>query len=134
MLSFASDYTEGAHEQILKRLTETNMEQLPGYGSDDYCMRAKEKIRMACGCPDAQVFFLVGGTQTNAIVIDTMLAGYEGVVAAKTGHVSVHEAGAIEHSGHKVLEIGETQGKIRAEELSAYLKNFWKDESYDYFV
>ena len=134
MLSFASDYTEGAHEQILKRLAETNMEQLPGYGSDDYCMRAKEKIRMACGCPDAQVFFLVGGTQTNAIVIDTMLASYEGVVAAKTGHVSVHEAGAIEHSGHKVLEIGETQGKIRMEELSAYLKNFWKDENREHMV
>lgn len=134
MLSFASDYTEGAHEQILKRLIETNMEQLPGYGSDEYCERAIEKIRMACGCPDAQVFFLVGGTQTNAIVIDTMLESYEGVVAARTGHVSVHEAGAIEHSGHKVLEIGEMQGKICAEELSSYLERFWNDENHEHMV
>lgn len=134
MLSFASDYTEGAHEQILRRLLETNMEQLPGYGNDDYCTCAKEKIRAACNCPDAEVFFLVGGTQTNAIVIDTMLESYEGVVAARTGHVSVHEAGAIEHSGHKVLEISEKQGKICAGMLSDYLGNFWNDENHEHMV
>lgn len=83
MLSFECDYTEGAHEKILARLLETNMEQLPGYGNDFYCQQAKEKIRKACGCPEAEIFFTLGGTQTNDIVIDSMLHAYEGVVAAK---------------------------------------------------
>lgn len=134
MLSFACDYAEGAHEKVLARLLETNMEQLPGYGSDDYCEMAKEKIRKACNCPDAQIFFLVGGTQTNDVVIDSMLRRYEGVVAAKTGHVSVHEAGAIEHSGHKVLTLPEHQGKIDAGELETLLKEFWSDENYEHMV
>lgn len=134
MLSFACDYAEGAHEKVLARLLETNMEQLPGYGSDDYCELAKEKIRKACNCQDAQIFFLVGGTQTNDVVIDSMLQRYEGVVAAKTGHVSVHEAGAIEHSGHKVLTLPEHQGKIDAGELETLLKEFWSDENYEHMV
>ena len=91
MLSFESDYVEGAHEQILARLAETNLEQLSGYGNDPYCDQAKEKIRQACDCPDADIYFLVGGTQTNLTVIDGMLAPYEGVIAADTGHVNVHE-------------------------------------------
>lgn len=91
MLSFESDYVEGAHERILQRLVETNLEQLSGYGQDPYCQRAKEKIREECECPEAQIFFLVGGTQTNTVAIDSMLRSYEGVVAAKTGHVSTHE-------------------------------------------
>ena len=99
MLSFESDYIAGAHPEILKRLTETNLESLPGYGNDHYCTSAKEKIRKACDCPEAEVEFLVGGTQTNAVVIASMLKDYEGVVAAYTGHVSVHEAGAIEYTG-----------------------------------
>ena len=86
MLSFESDYVEGAHELILKRLMETNLEQLSGYGADPYCAQAKEKIREACECPDADIYFLVGGTQTNQTVIDGMLASYEGVIAAETGH------------------------------------------------
>ena len=92
MISFESDYVEGAHEQILKRLTETNLEKLTGYGQDWYCERAKEKIREACQCPEAEIFFLTGGTQTNMIAIDSMLKSYEGVAAAKTGHISAHEA------------------------------------------
>lgn len=96
MISFENDYIQGAHPDVLKRLLETNMEPLSGYGSDPYCESAREKIRRACGCVEADVFFLVGGTQTNAVVIDGMLGGYEGVVAAETGHVAVHEAGAVE--------------------------------------
>ena len=92
MISLQNDYSEGAHPQILKRLAEINLEQNPGYCSDAYCTGAAEKIRKACACPEAEVFFLVGGTQTNQVVIDTMLAPYEGVVAARTGHVSTHEA------------------------------------------
>lgn len=134
MLSFESDYVEGAHERILQRLTETNLEQLSGYGQDCYCQRAKEKIRKACECPDAQIFFLVGGTQTNTVAIDAFLKSYEGVVAAKTGHVSTHEAGAIEYHGHKVLELPEHQGKIRGNELKALLESFWQDENHEHMV
>lgn len=134
MLSFESDYIQGAHEKIMERLMETNMERLSGYGVDPYCQSAKEKIKKACGCPDADVFFLVGGTQTNATVIDTMLKKYEGVVAAVTGHVSVHEAGAIEYTGHKVLEIPQHQGKIDAVELENYIDCFYGDENYEHMV
>ncbi len=134
MLSFESDYTEGAHEAILRRLAETNLEQWPGYGGDFYSERAAEKIRQACGCPQAQVFFLVGGTQANLVVIDALLQSYEGVVAAKTGHVSVHEAGAIEYTGHKVLELAQKEGKICGEDLQKFLESFWQDESHEHMV
>ena len=109
MISFASDYIAGAHPVIMQRLLETNMENLSGYGTDQYCAQAKEKIKQAFQCPDGEVFFLVGGTQTNQVIISTMLAPYEGVIAAKTGHVSVHEAGAIEYSGHKVIELDDQE-------------------------
>lgn len=134
MLSFENDYVEGAHEAILKRLIETNLEQLPGYGTDHYCTEAKKKIQRACECPDADIYFLVGGTQTNATVIDGLLAPYEGVVAASTGHVSVHEAGAIEYTGHKVLTLPEHNGKIRAEDLETLLRTFWEDSSREHMV
>ena len=114
MLSFTSDYIAGAHPVIMQRLLETNMENLSGYGTDKYCDHAKEKIKQTFCCPDGEVFFLVGGTQTNQVIISTMLAPYEGVIAAKTGHVSVHEAGAIEYSGHKVIELEEKDGKLAA--------------------
>lgn len=134
MLSFENDYTEGAHERILQRLLDTNLEQLSGYGNDPYCESAKIKIREACQCPQAEISFLVGGTQTNAIVIDALLKRYEGVVAAKTGHVSVHEAGAIEYTGHKVLGIPQNGGKISAGTLESYLQEFWKDENHEHMV
>lgn len=134
MLSFESDYVEGAHERILQRLIETNLEQLSGYGQDRYCARAKEKIRQACECPGAEIFFMTGGTQTNMITIDALLKSYEGVAAAKTGHVSTHEAGAVEFHGHKVLELPEHQGKICAKELGALLKSFWQDENHEHMV
>ena len=134
MLSFECDYSRGAHERILSRLAETSQTNFPGYGSDSLCESAKEKIRAACGCPEAEVFFLVGGTQTNAIVISSVLRPYEGVVAAKTGHVSVHEAGAIECTGHKVLELPEHDGKIDAGELKQYIEDFYHDGNYEHMV
>ena len=134
MLSFENDYSEGAHPKILQRFMETNMEQVPGYGNDPYCESAKAKIREACNCPEAEIFFLVGGTQTNAVVIDSMLQAYEGVVSAQTGHVNAHEAGAIEYTGHKVLSIPQYEGKMKASDLEAYLKTFWQDESHEHMV
>lgn len=134
MLSFESDYTVGAHEKILSRMQELNMVQQKGYGGDGICESAKDKIRKACGCEEAQIHFLVGGTQTNSIVIASMLERYEGVVAAQTGHVSVHEAGAIEYTGHKVLEIPGHDGKIDAGELSGWLKTFWEDGNREHMV
>ena len=134
MLSFECDYTEGAHERILQRLAEANREHLSGYGSDRYCESAKEKIRRECQCTQAEISLLVGGTQTNAVVIDAMLKSYEGVVAVKTGHVNVHEAGAIEYTGHKVMEIPQHEGKMDAGELEAYLESFWSDVDYEHMV
>lgn len=134
MFSFECDYAEGAHEKILKRLLETNMEQLPGYGEDHYCQSAKEKIREACGCPQADVWFVTGGTQTNALVIDAMLDRFEGVVSAETGHVNVHESGAIEYTGHKVLELPAHDGKIDAGELEEYLEEFWQNDTREHMV
>lgn len=134
MLSFENDYSEGAHAQIIQKLIETNYEQTPGYGSDNYCRQAKEKIRTACACPEAEIFFLVGGTQTNAVVIDSLLHSYEGVVSARTGHVALHEAGAIEYTGHKVLELPGHDGKMHADDLKNYLAAFYLDASYDHMV
>lgn len=134
MISFTCDYSEGAHPKILERLAATNLEQLPGYGVDHYCESAKEKIREACDAPQAGIFFLVGGTQTNSTVIAAMLRDYEGVVAAETGHIGVHEAGAVEYTGHKVLTIPGHQGKIEASELRAYLTAATTDPNYEHMV
>ncbi len=134
MLSFESDYTEGAHERILHRLMETNLEQLSGYGADPYCRSAKEKIREACACPEAEIYFLAGGTQTNAIVIDALSDRYEGVISADTGHINGHEAGAIEFTGHKVLSIKGHEGKLRAADLDQYVKDFRNDQNHDHMV
>ena len=103
MLHFDSDYMEGAHPAVMRQLCETNLEQTVGYGSDEYTKRAKQKVKEAIGMPEAEVHFLVGGTQTNATVIDGLLRPHEGVLAAETAHINVHESGAIEASGHKVL-------------------------------
>ncbi len=134
MLSFENDYSQGAHEKILQRLVETNREAASGYGTDPYTESAKEKIRQVCNCPDAEVHFLVGGTQTNQNVIDAMLEGYEGVVAAVTGHVSQHEAGAIEYSGHKVLNLSQKDGKVEADVLEQYFAGFYADENHEHMV
>ena len=134
MLSFENDYAEGAHEQVLRRLIETNLEQQPGYSEDDYCQSAKEKIREACQCPHADIYFLMGGTQTNAAAIDGLLGPCQGVVSAQTGHVNQHEAGAIEYTGHKVLPLPAHNGKIDAGELRAFLEAFYADPSHAHMV
>ena len=134
MLYFSSDYMEGCHPNILRRLSEINMDKNPGYGTDAICESAKNKIRAACGKPDAEVYFLVGGTQTNAVVIKSMLRSYEGVVAAATGHVAVHEAGAIEAGGHKVPTLPEHNGKLDAAEVEEYIATFYKDANHEHMV
>ncbi|BDR59277.1 threonine aldolase family protein [Xylocopilactobacillus apicola] len=134
MISFENDYSEGAHPQVLERLVATNMVQEPGYGSDEYSKQAAQKIREVIECPEAQIRFLVGGTQTNQVVIDSLLTKYEGVIAAETGHVSVHEAGAIEYSGHKVLTIPATDGKISAQAVDDYCQTFYDDANHDHMV
>ncbi len=134
MISFENDYSAGAHPKLLQRLIETNMEPLPGYGMDHYCENAIRKIQEACGCPKAQIYFLEGGTQTNAVVISAMLKSCEGVIAAETGHVNTHEAGAIEYTGHKVLTLPEHQGKLDAGELKAYMEKFYGDENHEHEV
>ena len=134
MLSFLSDYTEGAHPKVLEHLMELNMVSLPGYGDDELTQAAKAKICAACGRDDLEIQFLVGGTQTNQVAIDSMLQSYEGVISADTGHINVHEAGAIEYSGHRVLPIPHVQGKIMAEDLEKYMEAFVNDEVREHLV
>ncbi|WP_273370562.1 threonine aldolase family protein [Alistipes megaguti] len=134
MLHFDCDYMEGAHPEVMRRLLETNLEQTPGYGCDPHTERARELIRQACGAPQAEVHFLVGGTQTNATVIDGLLRRHEGVLAAESGHINVHEAGAIEAAGHKVLTLPSHEGKIRAEEIDRWIEEFYRDETWPHMV
>lgn len=134
MIHFDSDYMAGAHPEILEALVRTNLEHTAGYGNDPYTAEAKALIRKAVGVEDAQVFFLVGGTQTNATVIDGILARHEGVIAADSGHIAVHESGAIEASGHKVLTLPHHEGKLRAEEVERYIEDFYADETYPHMV
>ena len=134
MLSFVNDYSEGCHEKILEKLVEVNREIVSGYGEDKYCVSAKEKIRKAIDCETADIFFLYGGTQTNQVAIDCFLEPYEAVVAATTGHVSLHEAGAIEFSGHKVIELPGKEGKLEADVVDKYLKGFFEDDNKDHMI
>lgn len=134
MLHFDCDYMEGAHPLIMRRLAETNLEQTPGYGNDPYTNQAKNIIAKACGLNDAKIYFLVGGTQTNATVIDGILAHHEGVMAAENGHINVHEAGAIEASGHKVLTLPSHEGKVSADDVRKYITDFYRDETYEHMV
>ena len=134
MLYFENDYCEGAHPAILQKLTQTNLEKVPGYGTDPYCASAREKIRAACGCPTADVSFISGGTQTNAIVIASMLQRWQGVLAAATGHVAGHEAGAIEYTGHKVISLPAHQGKVAAADVRDWCKTFYADANHDHMV
>ncbi len=134
MIHFDTDYMEGAHPEVMRRLLETNMEQTAGYGNDVYTGQAKELVCQACGKPDAAVYFLVGGTQTNATVIDGLLARHEGVLATETAHINVHEAGAIEASGHKVLVLPSHDGKLDAADVERYIDDFYRDETYAHMV
>lgn len=133
-MHFDTDYMEGSHPDVMRRLLETNLEQTVGYGSDPYTQRAKDLIRKACGVPEAGVHFLVGGTQTNSTVIDGLLRQHEGVIAAETAHINVHESGAIEATGHKVLTLPQHNGKLEAEEVERYITDFYRDETYEHMV
>ncbi len=134
MLHFECDYVAGCHPAVLQRLVETNLEPLSGYGDDPYCASAKAKIAAACGDPGYAVELLTGGTQTNAIVIASMLHDYEGVLCADTGHIHVHEAGAVEYAGHKLLTLPNHLGKIDAEELRIWLETFYADGNREHMV
>ena len=130
MIHFNSDYLEGAHPSIMKRLAETNMAQSVGYSEDEYCAAAREKIKAACEAPDADVHFLVGGTQTNTTVIASILRPYQGVIAPTSGHINCHETGAIESTGHKVLALPTDNGKITAQQIEEYY--LWHHTSPDF--
>ena len=134
MLYFENDYCEGAHPAILQKLTETNFEKVPGYGTDPYCASACDKIRAACACPEADVTFISGGTQTNAIVIASMLQRWQGVLAAATGHVAAHEAGAIEYTSHKVISLPAHEGKVSAADVRDWCATFYADANHDHMV
>lgn len=131
-ISLACDYQKGAHPEILKRLCDLNGLNFTGYGLDDICKSAADKIRLACNCKNAEVKFLVGGTQTNSTVIDALLKSYQGVISAETGHINVHEAGTVEHSGHKVITLPHKNGKIEASKLAAYLEDFFADDNHEH--
>lgn len=134
MISFTSDYTEGAHSEILKRLQDTNFCQEPGYGEDSFSEDARRLIREALGRPEASVFFLVGGTQTNSTVIDAVIPHYGAVIAAETGHIAVHESGAVELSGHKVITLPSHEGKMAAGDLQSYLETFYADGAWPHMA
>ena len=134
MLHFECDYNEGAHPKILERLMETNLEQLPGYGKDEHCERAKNLIRKACGLPQSTIEFLTGGTQANQIVIAAILKPYQGVICADTGHINTHETGAVEATGHKVLALPSTDGKITAQQIAKLCSSHWTDPNHEHTV
>jgi len=132
MISFESDYNNGAHPRVLEHLLATNDERTPGYGFDRFSERAKERIREACETPKAEIYFLPGGTQTNATAIDGMLLSHEAVICAETGHIAVHEATAVEASGHKVITLPSHDGRLWAADLERFMRVFEADESRDH--
>lgn len=134
MIYFDTDYNNGLHPQLLERLAQTNDTKTVGYGFDEFTISAKEKIRQACQCPEADVFLLVGGTQTNSTVISALLHPVEGVVCADTGHINVHEAGAVEYTGHKVIALPNHDGKVVVEDLVKCLDDFDADPTADHCV
>ena len=134
MISFECDYNNGAHPKVLENLIKYNNEKPTPYGFDAFSERAKERIRQAIGMPDAQIFFLTGGTQTNATTIDSMLYQYEGVICVGSGHINVHEAGAVEFTEHKIITIADTEGKMEAKVLDKYLDDYMHDGNKDHAV
>ncbi|MBR3514404.1 MAG: amino acid lyase [Bacteroidaceae bacterium] len=146
MVHLESDYNNGAHEVVLRHFLETNTERSQSYGDDRFSQQARASIREACGAPDAQVYFLAGGTQTNATIIDSVLQPYEGVLCCETAHINVHEAGAVEFTGHKVLVVrpnqqeadhagsGTSDGKLHATDLRAWLENYFADDTAEHMV
>lgn len=134
MYQFQCDYAEGAHPRIMERLLETNMEQTVGYGEDRYCDLARSAIRKVAGREDADVHFLVGGTQANATVISSILRPYQGVLCASTGHINVHETGAIEHSGHKVLALESEDGLLAADTVRKAMEEHYAEDGPEHTV
>lgn len=134
MIRFNSDYTEGAHPKVLEKLIQTNLEQTTGYGEDPYCLKAAQLIKDKCACQDADVHFLVGGTQTNLTLISTALRPHQGAISAESGHINVHESGAIEATGHKVLTVPSDNGKLTAAQVQKVYDEHFHDESFEHMV
>ena len=134
MISFECDYNNGAHPKVLENLVKYNDAKPTPYGFDVFSERAKDRIREAIGMPDAQIFFLTGGTQTNATTIDSLLYQYEGVICVGSGHINVHEAGAVEFTEHKIITIPDALGKMEAKALDKYLDDFYHDGNRDHAV
>ena len=134
MIYFHNDYSEGCHAKVLQKLIETNLEQTPGYGTDEYCLSASRKIKAACGREDLDVHFLVGGTQANLTVIDAALRPHQGVLCAVSGHINVHETGAVEATGHKVLPLPSQDAKVTAAQIEAAVKAHREDDSFEHTV
>lgn len=133
-MHFDSDYMNICHPLILQRMAETQSESFPGYGTDALCQSAKNRIRHYCQCPEAEIFFLAGGTQTNQVVLDALLRSHEGVLAADTAHIATHESGAIEFTGHKVLPLITTNGKISAQQVDEYVNTYFSDPNWEHIV
>lgn len=134
MIHFDCDYMAGAHPEVLQAIIDNNATQTSGYGCDDFCERAKQLIREACEAPEASVYLLIGGTQTNSTVLDALLDRTEGVLCAETGHINAHEAGAVELFGHKVIGLPSCEGKLKAEDVDRYLRDFYSDDTYEHMV
>lgn len=134
MIRFECDYGEGCHPSILEALSATNLTQTPGYGEDEHCARARELIRAACEAPEADVHFLVGGTQANATVISAALRPHQGALSAVTGHINCHETGAIEATGHKVIPLPSADGKLTAAQVEQAWKTHWEDVTHEHIV
>ena len=134
MIYFNNDYSEGCHQKVLDALIRTNMEQTLGYGEDEYCAAAAAKIRKLCGREDAAVHFLVGGTQTNLTVIDAALRPHQGALCPVGGHINVHETGAVEATGHKVLTVPSGDGKITARQVRQTVLSHRADSSFEHMV
>lgn len=134
MICFNCDYHEGAHPRIMQALMDTNMVQTVGYGEDEYCKEARDKIKEACKCEDAEVHFLVGGTQANTTVIASILRPHQATLCVKEGHINVHETGAIEATGHKVMAIEGKDGKLTADQIREAHKNHWEDGAHEHIT
>ena len=134
MLRFECDYGEGAHPRVMELLVKSNLEQAPGYGEDHYCDTARALIREACHAPEADVHFLVGGTQANFVVIESALRPWQGVLCAENGHINVHETGAVEATGHKVLALPAREGKISASQIRRACAEHAADASHEHMV
>lgn len=134
MIRFNCDYLEGTHPRILQALTETNMVQTCGYGEDEYCEAAREKIRQVCGCEDADVHFLVGGTQANLTVISSILRPHQAALCVKEGHINVHETGSIEACGHKVVAIEGKDGKLTGDQIREQYHLHWEDGAHEHMT